>query len=285
LVGSREATWKFQISSISKEFMLKRSVGLFFAFLLLVFSAFAAEPQQVILWPSTGTPVLQLTFSKFRDLGGSMGSQRLFAIDATAKNLSSQLIPHKQFTLYVFDKKKIRIGDSSMELSNIGPGETVKFQVNLMASGSPATFSIEADSDALKKVSLTINSVPQGALLKVDDVEAGTTPKLIDIGPGKHRLSFSKDGFRAGVFPLEIGPNDVSGGSVSYELGAAQFDTIELRDGTVLNGDLDSIAGMEIVVRVGGTLQQIDRNKVSRILLVERDAPESSNLSPAAPKQ
>ncbi|MGA2907043.1 MAG: PEGA domain-containing protein [Terracidiphilus sp.] len=264
--------------------MLKRSVGLFFAFLLLVFSCFAAEPQQVIMWPSAGTPVLQFTFSKFRDLGGSVGSQRPFATDTTAKNLSSQLIPHERFTLYVFDRKQIRIGDASMEVSNIGPGETVKFQVTIMTSGSPATLSIAADSDAAKKVSLTINSVPQGALLKVDDVEAGTTPRLISIGPGKHRLSFSKDGFRSGEFPLEIGPNDVSGGSVSYELGAAQFDTIELRDGTVLNGDLDSIAGMEVVVRVGGTLQQIDRNKVSRILLVERDAPEPSSLPPAAPK-
>jgi hypothetical protein len=162
--------------------MLKRSVGLFFAFLLLVFSCFAAEPQQVIMWPSAGTPVLQFTFSKFRDLGGSVGSQRPFATDTTAKNLSSQLIPHERFTLYVFDRKQIRIGDASMEVSNIGPGETVKFQVTIMTSGSPATLSIAADSDAAKKVSLTINSVPQGALLKVDDVEAGTTPRLISIG-------------------------------------------------------------------------------------------------------
>jgi hypothetical protein len=265
--------------------MLNRSVGLIFTLLLFVSSAFAAEPQQVILWPSTGTPVLQLTFSKFRDLGGSVGSQRPFATDTTAKNLSSQLIPRKRFTLYVFDKKQVRIGEASMEVSNIGPGEIVKFQVTLMASGTPATLSIAADSEVARKVSITVNSVPQGALLKIDDVEAGTTPKLINIEPGKHRLFFSKDGFRPGVFPLEIGTNDVSGGSISYELGAAQSDTIELRDGTVLSGDLNSISGMEIVVRVGGTLQQINRNKVKRILLVERDAPESSSLPPAAPKQ
>ena len=72
---------------------------------------------------------------------------------------------------------------------------------------------------------------------------------------------------------------------MSYELGAAQFDTIELRDGTVLSGDLDSINGMNVVIRVGGVLQQFDRNRVKRILLVERDAPEPSSLPQPEPKQ
>ncbi len=95
------------------------------------------------------------------------------------------------------------------------------------------------------------------------------------MGAGKHRLSFSKDGFKAGIFPLEIGPSDVSGGSVSYELSSASFDTIELRDGSVLNGDLNSVSGMDVVIRVGGVLQHIDRNKIKRILLTEREEPAS----------
>jgi len=36
--------------------------------------------------------------------------------------------------------------------------------------------------------------------------------------PGKHALSFSKEGFNSGTFPLESTTDDVSGGSVSYEL-------------------------------------------------------------------
>jgi hypothetical protein len=42
---------------------------------------------------------------------------------------------------------------------------------------------------------------------------------------------------------------------------------------------------MDVVVRVGGELQRIDRNKVKWILLVEREAPEPSSLPPAEPKQ
>jgi hypothetical protein len=253
---------------------------------LLACVAFAAEPQQlVVMWPSTGSPVLQFSFSKFKDLGGSVGSQRPYATDTTAVNLSTKLITRERFTLYLFDKKQVRIGEAWMEVTNLGPGQTVKFQTTVMASGTPVTVQVHAASDTQKTISMTVNSVPQGALLKVDGVEAGATPKLINVGAGKHILAFSKDGFRSGTFPLEIGPNDVPGGSVSYELGAAQFDTIELRDGTVLSGDLDSINGMNIVIRVGGTLQQFDRNRVKRILLVERDAPEPSSLPPPEPKQ
>lgn len=59
------------------------------------------------------------------------------------------------------------------------------------------------------------------------------------------------------------GKNHVSGGSVSYELGNSSHDTLELRDGTALNCDLVSVIGMEIRVRVAGTIQSLDRNKVS----------------------
>src|SRR5258707_5456044 len=122
-----------------------------------------------------------------------------------------------------------------------------------------------------KKISMTVNSVPQGAVLSVDGVEAGTTPKSVQLALGKHSLGFVKEGFNTGTFPLEIGPDDVSGGSVSYELGTSAHDTFELRDGTVLTGDLVAVSGMEVRVRVAGTIQSLDRNKIKRILLTERD--------------
>jgi hypothetical protein len=61
--------------------------------------------------------------------------------------------------------------------------------------------------------------VPQGAVLKVDGKEAGTTPKIIEVAIGKHMLEFSKEGFNSGKFPLEMTSHDASGASVSYELG------------------------------------------------------------------
>jgi hypothetical protein len=253
--------------------MLSRLRISLLAFLFLPLIAIAAEaPQQVVMWPVTGTWILKFSFGKFKSLG-SNGSQRSYSTDVTAENLSSKLIALQRFTLYLFDKNKVRIGEAWMEVSNLGPAQTVKFQTTFSTSGNPVSLSVVSQSDIVKTISITVNSVPQGASVSVDGVDAGTTPKLINVGAGKHRLSFGKDGFKVGVFPLEIGPNDVSGGSVSYELSSASFDTIELRDGSVLNGDLNSVSGMDVVIRVGGVLQHIDRNKIKRILLTEREEP------------
>jgi hypothetical protein len=130
---------------------------------------------------------------------------------------------------------------------------------------------VAVSTTAPRTVSITVNSVPQGAGLKVDGKEAGTTPKIVDVAIGKHTLEFSKEGFNTGKFPLEITSRDASGGSVSYELGSAAHDTIELRDGSVLSGDLVSISGMQVQVRIGGNTQTFDRNQIKRILLTERD--------------
>jgi len=60
--------------------------------------------------------------------------------------------------------------------------------------------------------------------------------------------------------------HDASGESVSYELGRAAHDTIELRDGSVLFGALVSINGIRVQVRIGGNAQDFDQNQVKRIL-------------------
>jgi hypothetical protein len=215
-------------------------------------------PQQVIDWPQSGTPVLRFSFSKFKELG-SVGNQRNYVTDTTVEKS--------------VDKNKVRIGDGSIEVTNLGPGQSTKFQTMIQSTGTPVSISLFAATQVPRTVSITVNSVPQGATLKVDGNEVGTTPKLIDVGIGKHILSFSKEGFKAGTFPLEMDPHDVSGGSTTYELGASAFDTVELRDGSVLNGDLVSISGMDVEMRVAGSLQHIDRNKIKRIMLVTRDTP------------
>jgi hypothetical protein len=51
----------------------------------------------------------------------------------------------------------------------------------------------------------------------------------------------------------------------------------ELRDGTVLSGDVVSVSGMEVVVKVAGSDQRLDRNLVKRILFVQRQAADSPN--------
>jgi len=228
------------------------------------------NPFQTVTWPESGTPIVRFTFSKFKDLGG-LGKEHTYTTDATAENLSDKRIGDANFSLYVFDKSKARIGEGYIHLTDVGSRQTVKFQIALAASGNPAAVSVSTAAQQSRAVSVTVNSVPQGAMLKVDGKEAGTTPKIVEVGVGKHTLEFSKEGFNTGKFPLEITARDASGGSVSYELGSAAHDTIELRDGSVLSGDLVSISGMQILVRIGGNTQTFDRNQIKRISLTERD--------------
>ncbi len=228
-------------------------------------------PFQTLTYPDAGTPVLRLTFSKFKTLMGGVGKEHTYITDTTAENLSPKVLNSVNLVLYVFDKTHARIGDGSINLTNVGPGETVKFEITLYASGAPASVSVVAAAPRNASVSVTINSVPQGAMFKLDGKEMGTTPKLVEVNLGKHMLEFSKEGYNTGQFPFEMGPRDTNGGSVSYELGTSTHDTIELRDGSVLSGDLLSMDATQVQVRIGGNIQTYERNQIKRVLLTQRD--------------
>jgi hypothetical protein len=252
---------------------------LFCAILLASVGALAKDPPaQVLTWPSNGPPVLRLSFGRFNGIATVQG-RRTYTSNVVAENLWGKPIKHIEFDVYLADKNNTRIGDGYIQLSNIGVGESVKFEFNTSTIGQPVSIALLAKNlpvelqayGELRKVTLTVTSVPQGAGLSVDGVEAGTTPKTVELAVGKHMLAFSKSGFNTGHFPLEVGPNDVSGGSVSYELGTSAHDTVELRDGSVLTCDVESVSATSVEVRMGGQSQTLDRNKVKRIQLVERD--------------
>jgi hypothetical protein len=231
------------------------------------------------MWPASGQPILRFSLGKFKELS-SAGNQRSYTIDIIAENLWGEKISKAEFSLYLFDKNRVRIGDGWISISDVAPSETVKFQVAATATGTPASATLvprtlphELQSFLPSKtISLTVNSIPQGAVVKVDGSEAGVTPKIVQIAPGKHILEFSKEGFATGHFPLEVTPDDVSGGSVSYELGTSAHDTIELRDGSLLSGDVESVSATEVSVKIGGTVQRLSRNQVKRISLVPRES-------------
>lgn len=259
-------------------FPASRRACILVSFVALVLPVLAKDtPLQTIDWPETGTPVLRFSFSKFKQLP-SMGPLHGYVMDTTAENLSSRVIPAARFSIYLFDKNKVRVGEDVIVINNVGPGETVKFETTVSASGQPASITLREIVPSAKMVSLTINSAPQGATLSVDGNQVGTTPRSITVGAGHHTLNFTKEGFNTGTFPLEISRDDVSGGTVSFELGAAAYDSIELRDGSVLNGDLVSISGMDVEIRVGGNIQHVDRNKVKRVMFVQREAPKPDPL-------
>jgi hypothetical protein len=260
-----------------------RFFRLLLALLLITMPALAKDtPLQVIDWPATGTPALRFTFSKFKQLDGASSNLRGYVLNTMVENLSPRTIPGARFAVYLFDKNKVRVGEDFITLNNVGSGESVKVEFTVTPSGTPASVTIQDAGQNLRTVSLTLNSIPQGAVVKLDQTEVGTTPKIINVGVGKHILTFTKEGFTAGTYPLEISPQDVSGGSVSYELGASAFDSIELRDGSVLNGDLVSVSGMDVEICVGGVIQHIDRNKIKRAMFVQRSAP-LPNLPAAVP--
>jgi len=256
-------------------------IAIWCAALVLVVAASAKEPPaQVIVWPSSGPPVLRFSFAKFKETSAA-GKQHNYTSDVTAENLWSKQISQAQFTFYVYDKAKIRIGDGYISISDVSPGGVVKFQTFISASGTiallelvPKVLPTELQSFLpVKTISITVNSVPQGADVKIDGASAGTTPKIVQVTPGKHVLTFAKEGFNTGTFPLETTPDDVSGGSISYELGTSAHDTLELRDGSVLSGDVQSMSATEVIVRVGGTDQRVNRNQVKRIVLIQRESP------------
>jgi hypothetical protein len=244
-------------------------------FLCLFFSvlAFAKDvPKQVINWPSDENPLLRFSVMKIKEMG-SYNTQRTYSIEVTIDNLTKKKISRASFSMYIADKKNVRIGDGYLSFEDVGPNESLKITVNAVTSGAPETISLVAKGlpselgalAPVKKVSITVYSVPSGATLKVDGFDAGVTPLAISVPVGSHMLKFAKEGFSEGSFPLVIAPDQLSGGSVSYELGQSAHDSIEMRDGTVITGDVESVSATEVVIRIAGNPQSFNRNMVKRI--------------------
>jgi hypothetical protein len=236
-------------------------------------------PSQVVVWPATGKPVVRFTFGKLRELA-SIHGERTYSIDTVVENLWTKTITDASFTLYLYDKNNVRIGEGWVSVSHAAPGDVIKFQTNIQASGQPVAMKIEPrslpaelqENIPARMIDVTVNSVPQGAQFTLDGKPMGITPRVVTVGVGTHMLEFDKAGFSHGKYPFAVGPNDVSGANISYEMGTSAHDTIELRDGTVLSGDLLSVSATDVVVKVGGNAETLTRNQVKRILLVQREA-------------
>lgn len=244
---------------------------------------FSKDAPQVIDWPETGDAILRFTVIKVRHIGG-FGGQQTHVIETQVENLWSKRIPSATFRFFMYDKNKVRIGEGYIDLTNLAPHETIRMELNAITAGTPVTLSIapqtlppELAAHAPPKiVSITVYSVPSGAKLSVDGKDVGVTPMAVSLPVGSHSLQFRKEGFNPGTYPLVITPDQISGGQVSYELGTSAHDTVELRDGTLLNADVQSVSATEVVVTVAGKQQTLDRTQVKRILFVQREPAASS---------
>jgi hypothetical protein len=252
--------------------------------------ATAKDNEVVVVWPSTGIATLKATFGKFRELP-SYGGGHDYAEDVTVENVSPKNIAFASFTVYLLDKKNVRIADTILQIKDLGPGEQVKQPLQFHASGIPASVTLVARNDAsgvptsLKTIPLKIISVPPGAKLKIDGEEVGMTPFSARLSVGAHTLQFSKEGYAIGSTPVEVAPDELPGGSITFELGGLSKDTVELRDGTVLLCDVLSMSITQITVRVAGQDQEYDRNRVKKIMLVEREIIQQPVLTQPATTQ
>jgi len=241
----------------------------------------------VMLWPNKEDPTVRLNFGKFLRLG-SYGTQSSYASDVMIENMTAKPLPRASFTVYLLDKNRVRIGESVLQVSNLGPRQQAKVAFQFSCVGTPATLSLNARNDpsgapsSLKTVPIQIMSTPPGASLKIDGENVGVTPKVVRLPVGVHKVEFSKEGFASGSTPLDITGDELPGGSISFEMGGLSRDTIELRDGKILLGDLMAVTSTSVVLRINGKEQTFERNQVKKIMLVERDpVPPSSADQPA----
>ena len=124
-------------------------------------------------------------------------------------------------------------------------------------------------SDEPFKVKMRVSSTPAGATIKVDSQESGVTPQMVPMAPGKHIVEFSKEGYATASSPVEVVANQMPG-SVDVDLSPLALDTVILRDGTVVMGEVSSMTASAVNVTVKGKATRLDRGRVARIVLGQK---------------
>jgi hypothetical protein len=259
---------------------MKRCCSICLIVFLSSLAGVAKNEPMVMYWPSE-KPAVKLTFDKFKEQGSYAG-QNSYVADVMVENLTDKQIPRALFSVYFLDKNKVRIGEGTLQVGDLEARQTAKIQFQFNSVGVPAMLTLSAG----KAVPLRILSVPAGAKLKVDGQDSGITPVMVRLTVGTHQLDLTKEGFAPGNTPLDVTADELPGGSITVELGGLSRDTVELRNGTVLLGDVISMSMTEVVVRVDGKDQSYARNLVKKVMLVERvieQQPAVVQPVPAAP--
>jgi hypothetical protein len=241
-------------------------------FLILLFgsvAAFAADT--VLVWPASGEANLKFTIGKLRQVNSYSG-QADYVAEATVLNLGQKAVPFASFYVYLLDKSQKRIGEGYIELTNLGPGQQAKASLTAHAIGNVASMELQPQhlpSDEPKKVAMRIASVPTGANIKLDGQDVGVTPVTLQLAAGKHALEFSKEGYAPGSAPVEVSAGSLPG-AVDFEMAPLTQDTLVLRNGSVLLGDVTAVTMTGVSVKANGKVRSFSRNEVARIIFVVR---------------
>ncbi|MGA7565095.1 MAG: PEGA domain-containing protein [Terriglobales bacterium] len=242
----------------------------------------------VMFWPGQDNAILKLTFSRFRSLA-SYGGKTTLQSDVIVQNLSAKAIPKGSLTVSLLDKNRAEVGGGTLMVNNLSAGALAQVPFQCETVGVPVTLSLSARNNegapiAVKTIPMTVISVPPGANLKVDSEDEGLTPATINISAGTHQLTLAKEGYAVATTPLEVAPDEAPGGSITITLGGLTDDTIELRDGSIITGDLMSMTLESVVIEINGQPQTFDRNKIKKIFLVERVVTYSETPAASHPK-
>jgi len=240
----------------------------------------AKDSTITLLWPQD-KPTLKLTFGKFQQIAAFAG-QNAFVCDVVVENLTGKLVERPSFIVYANDKNNLRIGQGLLIVSDIGAQERAKARFQLNSAGVPVGLTLAIGG---RTIPLRVVSVPPGAKLRVDGQDAGTTPAMVKLTVGSHNLELTKEGYAPATTPLEVTPDELPGGSITVELGGLSRDTIELRDGTVLLGEVLSMSLTSVVVSVDGKEQTLERSRVRKMILVERQITQMPVVIQPAPVQ
>ncbi len=249
---------------------------------------FAKDATVTLVWPQD-KPAIKLTFGKFQQVG-SLAGQNTYVCDVLVENLTDKVVPRASFTVYGNDKNNIRVGDGMLFVSDLNPQQQARVRLQFNSVGVPVSLSVSAKKDMLtppgvKTIPLRVISVPPGARLKVDGQDAGVTPVMVKLTVGEHTLEAAKEGYAPGNTPLEVTPEELPGGSITIKLGGLSRDTVELRDGTTLLGDILSMSMTSVVISVDGKKRALDRNQVKKMILVERQILQQPVImQPATPQ-
>lgn len=234
--------------------------------LLLTVPAIAADT--VLTWPASGgEPILRFTVGKLRQVNSAAG-QTDYLGDALAENVSEKPIPSASFYLYLLDKNGKRVGEGYLEVTNLAAGQQAKISVTAHAMSSFARMELQPQhlpSDEPMKIKMSISSTPAGASLKLDSQDSGVTPEVLAVTPGKHILEFSKEGYLPASAAMEVAENSMPG-SINVDLDPLSADTVVLRDGSVLTGNLTAVTSSGVAIKVKGKLMRLPRSRVARVV-------------------
>jgi len=257
---------------------MRRPLAFLLVLAFLCFTAHASkdpgEAGLVMFWPNQESAILKLTFGRFQNMATYAGKMTLIS-DVVVQNVSTKLIPRASFSVALLDKDRVRIGSGNLVIDELNAGESAKVQFQCESLGAPTVLSLSARNNggvpvSLKTIPMTVISVPAGASLKVDDKDEGITPATIHVSVGTHQLELKKEGFAVATTALDVAPDEAPGGSITITLGGLSNDTGELRDGSIITGDVISMTMESVLINVNGQEQTFERNRIKKIFLVER---------------